>query len=643
MVVNSPTIKNPMTKTLHQFQRTFLSPFGNALVFVLFWLILGSAQASDKGPLLLSTAYWQDTTGQATLAQAQVQNYTPYKGNFSGGYTDAVHWLRLNLPASETPTALRLTPTWIDEVTLYDSASQTAVYRAGDRHPEGTNAQHVLGYAFVVPAASAPRDLWIRLRSTSSHQLLIKAMPSDQLPAANTRAIVWVALYAAVLILMLVALISAWWVHHEPVLRAYLVRHTNYILYGVSYLGLTDLLLFDLISPGLLDQGFSLFVVLTLPLGLWFDITLLKTYNPNPLLLKAIKILAWASLGLVALLLTGYARLALQLTVQSLLLATLLVFATAWSTQPEPMVERLMPRRIMLGYYALIFSSLLIGLIGLLGWGVLQGFTPYLLTLHGLVSGLLMTIILFVRGQRQRQLNLLMSWQLQKAQQTADVEQRRRDEQSQFLHMLMHELKTPLSVVSLALGTRGNREENLQHANRAVLDMKAIIDRCIEADQIGQLTLQRHQNIVDAPLLIQSLAEIIPKLALRLQLNLAVGLPTLQTDRQLLQIVLTNLLDNASRYSDPVTPIVVTVKLAESQGRMGLQMCVSNTPGLAGWPDAEKLFDKYYRSSGAKTDSGSGLGLFLSHQLAQTLGGTLDYSPSLQRVEFALWIPLSPA
>jgi signal transduction histidine kinase len=632
-----------MLRALLRFQRTFLPPIRSTLVFVLFWLILVVAQASEKGPIPIGTAYWKDTTGQATLAQAQGQDYTPYTGNFSGGYTDAVHWLRLNLPASEIPTALRLTPTWVDEITLYDSASQATVYRAGDRHPEGTNAQHVLGYAFVVPAASAPRDLWIRLRSTSSHQLLIKAMPSDQLAAANTRAIVWTALYAAILILMLMALLIAWLVQPEPVLRAYLVRHTNYILYGVSYLGLTDLLLYDLIPPGLLDQGFSLFVVLTLPLGLWFDITLLKTYNPNPRLLTAIKVLAWASLGLVALLLTGHARLALQLTVQNLLLATLLVFATAWSTKPEPLVERLVPKRIMLAYYVLILSSLLIGLTGLLGWPVLQGLTPYLLTLHGLVSGLLMTITLIVRGQRQRQLNLQMGWQLEKAQQTVEMEQRRRDEQSQFLHMLMHELKTPLSVVSLALGTRGNREENLQHASRAVLDMKAIIDRCIEADQLGQLTLKRHQNIVDAPLLIQSLADAIPKLSRRLQLHQAGGLPTLQTDRQLLQIVLANLLDNANQYSDPVTAITATVTLVEREGRMGLQMCVSNTPGLAGWPDAGQLFRKYYRSNGAKTDSGSGLGLFLSHQLAQTLGGTLDYSPSLQRVQFALWIPLSPA
>ena len=68
--------------------------------------------------------------------------------------------------------------------------------------------------------------------------------------------------------------------------------------------------------------------------------------------------LAWASLCTTALLLVGYARLALQLTVQGLMLSALLVFASAVSTRPQAMVERLMPKKVMLAYYALILSSL---------------------------------------------------------------------------------------------------------------------------------------------------------------------------------------------------------------------------------------------------------------------------------------------
>ena len=120
------------------------------------------------------------------------------------------------------------------------------------------------------------------------------------------------------------------------------------------------------------------------------------------------------------------------------------------------------------------------------------------------------------------------------------------------------------------------------------------------------------------------------------------ALPHLLTDLQLLHIVLSNLLDNARRYSDPLTPITVTVSQARHEDRSGMRICVSNTPGLAGWPDAQQVFSKYYRASGAQSDSGSGLGLFLARQLVQTLRGTLSYVPTLQRVEFVLWLPLSP-
>lgn len=607
-------------------------------------MFLGTHGASaGQSDLLVQRAFWKDTSAQATLEQAQQQHYTPFVNGFSGGYTNAAHWLRLTLEAADTPTALRLSPTWIDEITLYDPASPKMTYRAGDRHPNGVSPKEVLGYAFILPASNASREIWLRVRSTNSHQLMLQALPVHQLALANTRTIAWTALYAAFLLLIMLALLSIWAVQREAVLSAYLVRHINYTLYGLTYLGLTEFLLSDLLPPGLLDQGFSLLVVLTLPLGLWFDITLLKTYNPHPLLQKMTKALAWASLILIGLLLAGHVRLALQLTIQSMVVAVPLVLATAWSTKPNPLVEQLMPKRVMLGYYALILSSLLIGLSSLMGWKALQEMTPYFLTFHGLVSGLVMTIILFVRGQRQYQMGKELSWKLKEAQQTAELEQRRRSDQSQFLHMLLHELKTPLAIVALALGTRGNREANLQHANSAVQDMKAIIDRCVKTDQLGQLTLQKQHNTVDLVAMLQGLIHSFAGLSSRLQLNPLVTPIFLQTDGQLLQIILSNLLDNANRYSDPFTPVIITLDSVEQVGLNGLSIRVSNTPGLAGWPDASQLFSKYYRSSGAKNTSGSGLGLFLAHQLAQTLGGTLQYKPCPQHVEFVLWIPMSPA
>jgi signal transduction histidine kinase len=120
-------------------------------------------------------------------------------------------------------------------------------------------------------------------------------------------------------------------------------------------------------------------------------------------------------------------------------------------------------------------------------------------------------------------------------------------------------------------------------------------------------------------------------------------LPRPHTDPQLLQIIVTNLLTNAAHYSDPLTPIGVTLNPSSRDEQPGLELRVSNTPGMAGWPDAEQVFSKYYRASGAQRESGTGLGLFLSRELAHSLGGTLVYAPSPQHVEFVLWIPLHHA
>ena len=255
----------------------------------------------------------------------------------------------------------------------------------------------------------------------------------------------------------------------------------------------------------------------------------------------------------------------------------------------------------------------------------------------------MMATILIVRAQRMVNLNKKMGWKLQKAEQDMVLEQSRRQEHSQFLKMLMHELQNSMQVVTLALGTKNNREENLEHAGRAVQDMKAIIDRCVNADQMGQLTLQRNDQPLNLAALMREVGQYIPFLSKRLHIVAADNLSNIHTDIQLIQIVLTNLLDNATRYSDPATPVTASVEPGTVQNKPGLTVRVRNTPGPAGWPDDQQIFSKYYRSSGAQSKSGSGLGLYLSRQLTERLGGSLDYRPNAQYVEFTLWIPLSPA
>lgn len=117
----------------------------------------------------------------------------------------------------------------------------------------------------------------------------------------------------------------------------------------------------------------------------------------------------------------------------------------------------------------------------------------------------------------------------------------------------------------------------------------------------------------------------------------------MQTDPQLLFIVLSNLLENACKYSAPDTAIDLQAILqTDPAAPPSVTLTLSNLPGNAGWPDPEHVFDKYYRSPQAHRQSGTGLGLYLVKSLVHTLGGKIAYAPTDQQVCFVLTLPTPP-
>ena len=611
----------------------------------------GSARAHGEGVLrpagqfqdyITARAFWFDPSGQASLAQAQAQDWTAYEGVLNRGYTTGAHWVRLSLRASEGPLVLRLQPAWLDHVNLYDPLSGSAPRSVGDHLDHELNAFLGLGFSLKLPGSAQPREVWLQIQSTSAHRLDVQALPANEAIEASARHLLWSSLYAATLGLMFVVLLLGWLFQRDPLMGTFLLRHASFSWFAISYLGLPTLIWGDHLSPVFFDKAFSVATLSALPLGVWFDIALLSSYRPRPVLMHLLKLMGLGGVVLLVAFQAGLERWALQWNVQLIALATVIELVAALSCRPDPAVEQLMPKRFMVAYFLLLLVGLLYGLVSLLGWTQPGGWGLYILILHGLASSLMMMVMLFVRNSRLIAQSRQMGWQLQQARSNLGQEQRRREEQSQFMHMLMHELKTPQSIVSMALGTRENKEHNLRLAGRALQDMKAVIERCVQADRLGE---QAHSPRLEPVYLgaeLERLTQFIPGLQARAQLDTE-GELGVRTDAQLLQTVLSNLLDNALRYGDEHTPVTIEAQAQAREGRDGVRLSVSNTPGLAGWPEPDKLFGKYYRASGAHRASGTGLGLYLARQLATTLGATLTYQPTDTLVRFELWIPRTPA
>lgn len=214
---------------------------------------------------------------------------------------------------------------------------------------------------------------------------------------------------------------------------------------------------------------------------------------------------------------------------------------------------------------------------------------------------------------------------------------RRRDEQENFISMLSHELKTPLSVIRMTLGQAGVPEAVRGRIARSVAEMNALIERCVQADRLrhGLIASSCVQCRIDEVLAGLRAASAAPE---RIAIE-ADDLPACMTDVQLFAVIVGNLLDNALKYGRAQSGVSVRLGARTEKMRPGILVEVENAPGSAGIPDAAQVFRKYYRARGAHGKTGSGLGLHISAGFARLLGGELRYRPDADKVKFELWIP----
>ena len=229
--------------------------------------------------------------------------------------------------------------------------------------------------------------------------------------------------------------------------------------------------------------------------------------------------------------------------------------------------------------------------------------------------------------------------------------------QQLFISMLVHEIKTPLTVVQLgtsALVKKDIAPERKQawdvRMHTAISSMVQILDNCSQADRyeggvmavsLSHFLLTDTLDLVMGQAWVHSSAQ---SQLLQLRMEKPIDDLRLHSDANYLQIILNNLLSNALKYSAQDSPVVLQVsQFASGQGVHMVQFAISNVKGSAGHPDPTKVFERYYRSPDASSISGTGLGLWLSQQLAWRLGTKIQLSLEAEQVVFWFTLPVASA
>lgn len=619
------------------------------MVFLGALCLSGLSPNAVAQDLITQRAWLEDSTGQLQWPEVQQLQPQTYQGVLSKGFGRSVLWIRLRI-AGVTPShnsvqddlVLRVRPVYLDDIQVFDPVAPNALAGiTGDiHHPSQARLK---GMDFLVPLAATPyeRDIWLRVSSTSTRQISTTVIQEPELINLLQKEHLLFALYVGI-----VAIISAWgltnWLFtRDKVAGLFGLMQLTALVYALCGLGYMRVYWPESWSAHSLDVLSSLFSMLATSSAIYFHLVFLSEFKPRAWSL-------WLMRGLVALLgvnlflffVMDRPRLALQINLSTVLITPVVmlisaIFAECWKQQgrtPRP----LLPRSMVLGFYVLILAILVLASLPGLGLAAGKEIAIYLVQAHGLASGFLVLMMLQYRARVLQKIQYQSQQQWERLNIQAEQDRQVRQEQEQLLTMLTHELKTPLATMHMRLDLHSKGAADIQ---RAIRDMNGVIERCLQAAQLGDQGLPVHMTSFDLTALLD---DAIATSQAPSRITRQTPEPWhIQSDTQLLFVVLSNLLENACKYAAPDTPIVVQA-LQSDPAQGPYQWVISNTVGKAGWPDKDKLFSKYYRTPGAQRQAGTGLGLFLVRGLMHKLGGEIAYEPQDNQVRFVLTLPSQP-
>jgi two-component system sensor histidine kinase MprB len=210
----------------------------------------------------------------------------------------------------------------------------------------------------------------------------------------------------------------------------------------------------------------------------------------------------------------------------------------------------------------------------------------------------------------------------------ASLEQAERT-QRQLVADASHELRTPLTSlrVNIEMLLRGELEDDPEERERLLLDVAEQIDE-LTALISGVLELARsdaRESAEEASELRfdELVAEAVGHAELHypdVRFELARTPTTLVGRRSAIARAVSNLVDNAGKWSAPGDTVEVTAD------RAGL-VVRDHGPGVDP-TDLPFVFDRFYRARAARKLPGSGIGLAIVKQVAQTHGGDVELEPA---------------
>jgi signal transduction histidine kinase len=218
-----------------------------------------------------------------------------------------------------------------------------------------------------------------------------------------------------------------------------------------------------------------------------------------------------------------------------------------------------------------------------------------------------------------------------------------------FVSLVSHELRSPMAAVIGAARTLQDRWRSLTPDQREAFlaliadetnRLAALIGDVLDTSRIEAGTFSYSFTDVDLTRLVEDAVATasVGQDEVRVRATVAGRVPRIRGDRERLRQVVTNLIDNAVKYSPAGDEVDVNVQPENSFVRISV---ADRGPGIA-YDQQRLIFEKFGRADApGSSKPGTGLGLFIARSIAEAHGGTVDvHSRPDEGATFILTLPV---
>lgn len=564
----------------------------------------GDAKSLQVAPF---TEIWLDKDGSMSaerVVNAEMDSHFKPMGNtLALGFTPSTVWLKFTLLSErDSEWWLEVGQPILESVQLYEAVYDTASQAIAVIPVDSIEARRPTFHLDLL--ANTPRVLYLRLWSrtsmTSSLTLLRPEALLHQTQKYNL--ISGLVLGAYLLVIAFYALFS-WWT------RAKIhIYYTLYVCVNFMAAFLTGAWNYTLgwpLEPAVHTTMLGIFISLAMVFSSLFTVEFVQSRQEWPKVSRAyilFSILA-ASSSIILIINSHYRESAIYFQSLTILMILFTTSALIYLTSNGNNRARFLLIALTIFHIGVAWRFMR-------NIGVIEptSFNDNAYQIGAFVHMLIMSTGIFSSYNKLRQ-------QSEKQTARADAEAALRQRQKEFLNIVAHEVKTPLSVISAAADnlqisptTHSSDQVRVEKIIRNAEKIRLSFESYLGKEQILNNNVEHHVR----PL---NLSELCGNVMKDFQETHEVEISgtiepgaMIKGDANLLSVAIGNLLDNAYKHNPKGTPITLTLAVDSTN-----EIIISVEDEGLGVLDEDlpRLFEAYFRGGNAKASAGSGLGLHL--------------------------------